>query len=290
MKVKLPTGTIGIRGTIAGGAVLPDGSVLIALLGPGTNNTAGARPGSISVTNAGETVTISRPGFATIIRPGQPPTPPFKITPQQLAQLNTKPKAESGAGDPDGTAKDAKETGELGNSKSVADATGTKNAEDEDDAQSTTDAAQSADSVSDGDSSWDQVRNTSISGNGYYSTSGNYSCTGSGSCSTPGSGTLSTQVDVNFGTQQITNISFSLIGGPLAGQSTSLSSPVSFGTSGTATHTFQSGNLSNTNFANSQATFINDAGVAGQKLRVDLGFNNGSDTATGSTTGTYTPN
>jgi len=198
MKVKLPTGTIGIRGTIAGGTIFPDGSILIALLGPGAENTAGERPGSIEVTSAGKIVTLSRPGFATIIRPGQPPTTPFRMNPVQLAQLNTKPKAESGAGDPDGTEQDAKKTGGMGEAKTIVKATGIKQQRKQGDDQVTLNGAQSASS---GVFSWADLRAGIQTGTGNYEagTSGRYTCSGGTACSTPLTGILALHFEVNFG-------------------------------------------------------------------------------------------
>ncbi|MFC1679719.1 FecR domain-containing protein, partial [Elusimicrobiota bacterium] len=96
MKVKLPTGTIGIRGTIAAGNV-SGFPILVALVGPGPNNNANERPGMITVTSGGSTVKITRPGFGVMIPgPGQPPSLPFKLTPKQYEQLQTKPKAQPG--------------------------------------------------------------------------------------------------------------------------------------------------------------------------------------------------
>lgn len=85
--IRIPEGSIGIRGTIVGGVVGP-GSTLVALLGPGGDNNGGARNGAIAVTTPGGTVEISRAGFATLLSVGAPPTPPAPLTPGQIQQLN----------------------------------------------------------------------------------------------------------------------------------------------------------------------------------------------------------
>lgn len=54
VSVKLPTATIGFRGTMVGGHVRPDNSSLAALLGPGDNNDAGERSGSFVMEGEGE--------------------------------------------------------------------------------------------------------------------------------------------------------------------------------------------------------------------------------------------
>ncbi|PCI40386.1 MAG: hypothetical protein COB53_01280 [Elusimicrobia bacterium] len=200
MKVTLPTGTIGIRGTIAAGAIRSDDSVLVALLGPGSGNNAGERPGSIEVTNAGQSVTLTRPGFASIIRPGQAPTPPFNLSTQQLASLDTKPAAEAGAGDPEGTEKVAKKTGELGKAKTVAQATGIKQAQSAETTESTTDGAQSAANAS-GAFSFADLRGALASGTGLFSGVGTVTCTGTGNCSAAQTANLDLHFSVNWGTQ-----------------------------------------------------------------------------------------
>ena len=53
VSVKLPTATIGFRGTIVGGEVRPDNSALVALLGPGDQNDAGERSGSFVIDGTG---------------------------------------------------------------------------------------------------------------------------------------------------------------------------------------------------------------------------------------------
>ena len=79
MTVKLPVGTIGIRGTIVAGKTEGTKS-RVYLLGPGENNNTGDRSGKIIVSNEignkTEKVNVTRPGFATTIEPGAPPTPP----------------------------------------------------------------------------------------------------------------------------------------------------------------------------------------------------------------------
>lgn len=87
MAVKLPIGSIGIRGTIAAGRV--DGnSSLVVLLGPGSNTDTDERVGRILVSNAGETVEISRVGFATIIEGlNVAPIEPFQLPMADLKAL-----------------------------------------------------------------------------------------------------------------------------------------------------------------------------------------------------------
>jgi hypothetical protein len=86
VKLRLNGATVGIRGTMVAGRV--GTSSLVALLGPGLeSNTVDSR-GRIVVSNAGVSVEIDRPGFATEIPgPDLPPTPPFALLPEQLDGL-----------------------------------------------------------------------------------------------------------------------------------------------------------------------------------------------------------
>lgn len=79
MEVRVPTGTIGIRGTSVAG--LADGArATIVLLGPGAETDTGERAGRILVTAANATVEVSRPGFAVdLAGVNVPPTAPFRV-------------------------------------------------------------------------------------------------------------------------------------------------------------------------------------------------------------------
>ena len=92
MVVKLPVGSIGVRGTSVAGHT--DGiSATVVLLGPGPNSNTGERIGSITVTglgvaNANASVQIVRPGFATrITGADQAPTPPIRLDPAQMSAI-----------------------------------------------------------------------------------------------------------------------------------------------------------------------------------------------------------
>lgn len=90
MEVKLPVGSIGVRGTSVAGQT--DGTrATVVLLGPGAENDAGERVGRILVSGTGAAATpveIVRPGFATeIAGPDVPPSPPVRMDPVRLAAL-----------------------------------------------------------------------------------------------------------------------------------------------------------------------------------------------------------
>lgn len=99
MEVKLPVGSIGVRGTSVAGEV-GDNRATIVLLGPGPETSTNERVGRILVSGTGAAgaapVEIVRPGFATEIAGlGIPPTPPVRLDPGRLAAL-TQPLAGTG--------------------------------------------------------------------------------------------------------------------------------------------------------------------------------------------------
>ena len=92
MEVRLPVGSIGVRGTSVAGET--DGTrATIVLLGPGPSNDSSERVGRILVsgvgpTGAATTVEVVRSGFGTeITGANTPPTPPARIDPARLAAL-----------------------------------------------------------------------------------------------------------------------------------------------------------------------------------------------------------
>ena len=100
MVINLPTGTLGIRGTI--GVAAYDGTeTLVVLLGPGADNNAGARVGRLQVTSAGQSVDLTRPQFGTRIAPGQPPSPPFLLSQNEIAEVMSSLEAQPKPEEPD---------------------------------------------------------------------------------------------------------------------------------------------------------------------------------------------
>ncbi len=93
MKVELPSGTIGIRGTIVTGKVDGMRSTVI-LLGPGAQTNTNHRIGQIVVSNPVgnevRQVRVVRPGFGTVIEGEQvPPVQPFKVPVEQLQDITS---------------------------------------------------------------------------------------------------------------------------------------------------------------------------------------------------------
>jgi len=89
VSIELPSGTIGIRGTVLAGRADPASrSSTVVLLGEGRDNDVGARPAAVEVCNAGSCVDLKRTGFATRIEgPAAEPVRPFRMPQQELAGL-----------------------------------------------------------------------------------------------------------------------------------------------------------------------------------------------------------
>jgi len=81
VNVALPSGNIGVRGTIVAGiADAVTRASLVVLLGEGVDNEQGDEPGSIDVCNAGACVEVTRPGFGVRIDgPEFRPSPVFQV-------------------------------------------------------------------------------------------------------------------------------------------------------------------------------------------------------------------
>ncbi|MDF1749840.1 MAG: FecR domain-containing protein, partial [Alphaproteobacteria bacterium] len=107
MTIKLPVGTIGIRGTIGDVVILtqeqanqvfpeqtPSGNVpnqpvvFAALSGPGPLTQTGANVGSFTFSSPDGSVDLNRPGGSVLATPGQPPVF-FIASPEQLGQVTT---------------------------------------------------------------------------------------------------------------------------------------------------------------------------------------------------------
>jgi hypothetical protein len=83
MKVKLPVGTIGIRGTMVEGSVSGQNADIL-LTGPGAQNNANERPGGITVSNGGGSTDIDASGYGTSIHGGGAPSAGYRFSPEQV--------------------------------------------------------------------------------------------------------------------------------------------------------------------------------------------------------------
>ena len=101
MKVKMPVGTIGIRGTMVAGQVGSDVATIV-LIGPGRGNNADENPGGLTVGNDQGSTDVDTSGYGVTIRSGQPPSAAFELSPDQLRGildgLSTSPSGAGGGG------------------------------------------------------------------------------------------------------------------------------------------------------------------------------------------------
>ena len=87
MTVRLPSATIGVRGTSVAGDVDEDGSAQVILLGPAADNSLGLPAGAINIANQAGVVDITRPGFVTEIAAALVPPAHRSKPPAQIRQL-----------------------------------------------------------------------------------------------------------------------------------------------------------------------------------------------------------
>ena len=87
--VKLPTGTLGIRGTLVAGRVdEATKRAFLVLLGEGRENDTGSLAGAIDVCNAGTCVSVRTAGFGTRIEgPGAAPLEPYRVPVEEINEL-----------------------------------------------------------------------------------------------------------------------------------------------------------------------------------------------------------
>lgn len=221
MKVTLPVGTIGIRGTIGGGQT-GEGGTTIVLLGPSADNNAGERGGGLSVGNAGDSVDLTRPGYGTTIEPGKTPTEPTDMS-SFAANLSenlgggseggsggsggSKPGSSQGGGsksddddDADGAANPSQDSGhETAQGDVSADDAGDVAAVTEDLGETLAQAEQDEaeeDAAVDG-ATWEQVIAIN-QGTGRYSVSGAAASCSGGSCNGESGGTFDLTLDIDF--------------------------------------------------------------------------------------------
>ncbi|MBI3547838.1 MAG: FecR domain-containing protein [Elusimicrobia bacterium] len=227
MSIKVPSGTIGIRGTVGVGKV-EGKKTTMTVGGPGEKTNTTERIGGITLTNEFGSQTLTRPGFFSEMEEGKAPTPP-KLMPPSLANelydpLTSKPGQKSKDGGGDGATTPPSGGGTSGNtaSNSAAEgqnagensgnntAGGLANAGDEKDAadlsaemgRTTTEAQQTQANhgVGDGIAQWDIILANVPSGQGYYFSgdAGGVSCTG---CfSTP---QAALQLQIDFGARTV---------------------------------------------------------------------------------------
>lgn len=107
MNVRLPSGTLGVRGTIVGGRVDEVAkSAMLVLLGEGRENDTGSPASAFEACNAGVCKQVRRPGYGlSIDGPDSPPSDPFQVPLPEIDRLT------QAVSDPAGWVETAKEGG-----------------------------------------------------------------------------------------------------------------------------------------------------------------------------------
>jgi hypothetical protein len=297
MKVVLPVGTIGIRGTMVAGSV--DGkNADIVLIGPGPENDAQERRGGITVTNAFGHTDINASGYGTTIRDGGRPSRGFRFSRVELDRiLGGLSSRQTNTGTNGGPVNAGRASGEWTAQGGVNyQSWSNLNTINTSNNQTTTFASQqAASSCGNGIDCWSDLLAIETGSAGYQG-SGNISCSGSGCSGNVGS-TFSFGLNVYFNTQTIAGdggTSYINISAPIEGtfDSTTNIGPISYaGRSGPATYTLNSGDASwnsgTGSSAGSTITFLKGSSGAASTLQLNLNYTNSEANVT-SVTGTGT--
>jgi hypothetical protein len=294
MKVTLPVGTIGIRGTmVAGRAHGRDAQIV--LVGPGPDNNAQERRGGISVFNEHGRSDVNASGYGVAIVDGGRPSRGFRFSSTQLAEIldELEPRHTAGKGGPSDASRNSGDMLAHGginfhafqNLSVVAQILN----------QTTALASQqaAASPCSGGTDCWSDLLAIQ-SGVAGYQGSGTFSC--SGSCPNIGSsGSFSYGINVDFGNRTI--------GGSPAGYGSSTFSiggdnisvnAISYANfTGKATYTMTAADAPQGLYGTLTGTALTFLRVNGQnaaalQINLNYNYNNGSGPATGTATGTST--
>lgn len=297
MKIKIPAGTIGIRGTFGAGSVQPNGDTLLGLLGPGPNNNGDERVGGMDIDTGNDTQSLDEPGTGVTVKSDGDVSEPFTLTPEQTESLNAGG-SDEGAGGGSGTSSSSSGGGpeEESASESAGEDTALASRSagvtgDVDDLSSSLDedtitAAQSP--TTGGAFGWEDLRNSLASGSAFYNGVGNYTCSGTEVCSSPGSGTFALHFQVDWGGRTIggggSSSHFAFVSGPLliSAEQPGSNIPVTSFASLTGDARLTQGTDytgSDPNFNGSSFKFTDANTVSGS-----LQYSNGTDSATGSVT------
>lgn len=139
VRIKLPVGTMGIRGTIvmladyehAKDAIagMQADDVAAVLLGPGPNNNTNAKKGGFEVVTDQGSTSVERSGYGVLLRPNQAPGAAFRIPSGLMALLQTQLTAAS-QGRPGGRGAN-NGVGDANSTSGQSAAQGAKNADDQ---------------------------------------------------------------------------------------------------------------------------------------------------------------
>ncbi len=292
MKVKLPVGVIGIRGTMVAGKADADSS-LVVLLGPGANNNAGEAPGKVGVANQGTEVELSKPGFGSTMEAGKEPSPPFEVPPAQMAELNAAlapapadSPSSGGGGDAPAQADEQSASESSGQETAAAgesvESTGEAAAMSEELGATTStasqDAAEAAGGIQDGIAKWDDVRTRNETGSYSFSGSGGFTTlttAGGSPCSGSCSGSWDYALYVDFANRSVSGTSN--ISAPSITVSNHVVTYNFTSDPGSSSATFDCAGVDdNFNF-----TFLNSGGTAAAQITGKATYNNTTSGVTG---------
>ncbi|MFA6316358.1 MAG: FecR family protein [Elusimicrobiota bacterium] len=287
MRVKLPIGVIGIRGTMVAAKIFSATKVTTLLEGPGPRNNAGERPGAMVVSAGGRDSMATRPNTAIDVTP-LGPSAPYVAPPSLVAEVSgdLAPKsaepANPGTGSGAAAASGGSTTEESGQASadSLRDLSQTESlSETGQDSSSLSDTASQdiADQTvfeqnSSGDwsaSTWEALKASSLP-NGHYHTLGVAQCT-NGSCGALGEAHFETYVDISFQAAKITAVSFSVTWPSEETITSSLSSAIDFSAwTGEAKLSSMAGHLTNSDFDGTHIQFYTTDGQAGKSANIGL--------------------
>lgn len=227
MKIKIPSGTIGIRGTFGAASVGLDGSALVGLLGPGPDNNGDERAGGLDIATGKDSQSLDEPGTGVTVTPGGDVSEPFTLTPEQTAQLNAGGSgdaagdagqtAAAGGGDAkpadeSATASAGQDTAAAGETSAATGDAGASASALREDSNTAAQAAAFA-GIQDGIATWDDVR-TIPSGQAHYFASGAWNlitCNG-GSCANNSSGSMDFRMNIDFAARTYGGLGSSISG------------------------------------------------------------------------------
>jgi len=303
MKIKIPAGTIGIRGTFGAGSVGADGDTLVGLLGPGADNNGDERVGGLDIETGKDTQSLDEPGTGVIVKSDGDVSEPFTLTPEQTAALNAggsdnpsggsgnKPSDAGGGaaddgGDESASASAGQETALAAESSADAGDLGDASSDLGEDTNTASQAAAATGSINDGIASWDNVR-TVESGQSHFSGSGSWNLTtcNSGSCANGTSGTMSFNMNIDFGARTVGGLGSSIsgtdtdanaFGGNPLNASTTLDVLSFSALSGAATFTDVEGTCT------AVISILNSGGNAATHASASLTYSDGTNVASGS--------
>ncbi|MBI5208393.1 MAG: FecR domain-containing protein [Elusimicrobia bacterium] len=297
MKVKLPVGVIGIRGTIVAG-VADDNKSTVLLMGPGAQNNAGAPAGSFGLSNAGVEKTADRAGSLISAEKGQVPSDPVLATPEQIAAITgpLAPKSDEKSNDTGGGGGSASSDqsapseasgqatagalGDVSDTQSVSEVT-------QDNSAITDTASQtvqnSASAVADGISKWADLQNWSGATAHYDSVIGNVGTCSGGVCGGSTSLSFSPCFYLNYASKIIENASeVTIFGGSFSDSlvfsgnysfsSLSGDAVVTIGAPGGPSYSCFTGGCT---FSGTTLTFKNSGGVPAAAMEVNVTYSNG---------------